>query len=106
VFGVQVSGWIAFLNTETRHLKPGSCRGSARASFNNARECLSPRHSVETLIRGTPADARREVLEILEAFAGNLHVIIGTGDQVGRETPAENLQAMIEAAKRAARTGA
>jgi len=53
-------------------------------------------HTVETLIRGTPADVRREVREIREAFCGNPRVIIGTGDQVGRETPEENLIAMIE----------
>jgi len=57
-------------------------------------------HTVETLIRGTPDDARREVREILEAFRGNPRVIVGTGDQVGRETPEENLRAMIEEAKR------
>ena len=57
-------------------------------------------HTVETLIRGRPADARREVREILEAFRGNPRVIIGTGDQVGRETPEENLHAMIEEATR------
>jgi hypothetical protein len=54
-------------------------------------------HTVETLIRGSPADARREVAEILEAFAGTRRVIVGTGDQVGLETPAENVRAMIEA---------
>jgi len=57
-------------------------------------------HTVETLIRGTPNDARREVREILEAFRGNPRVIVGTGDQVGRETPAENLRAMIEEAQK------
>jgi len=56
-------------------------------------------HTVETLIRGTPEDVRREVREVLEAFAGNPRVIVGTGDQVGRETPEENLHAMIEEAK-------
>jgi uroporphyrinogen-III decarboxylase len=56
-------------------------------------------HTVETLIRGTPDDVRREVREIREAFHGNPRVIIGTGDQVGRETPEENLVAMIEAGK-------
>ena len=56
-------------------------------------------HTVETLIRGTPADVRREVLEILEAFKGNNRFIVGTGDQVGRETPEENLCAMIEQVK-------
>ena len=56
-------------------------------------------HTVNTLIRGTPDDVRREVLEVLEAFAGNPRVILGTGDQVGRETPEENLHAMIEAGR-------
>lgn len=56
-------------------------------------------HTVETLIRGKPADVRREVREILDAFAGNPRVIVGTGDQVGRETPEENIRAMIEEAK-------
>ena len=42
---------------------------------------------------------RREVREIREAFCANPRVIIGTGDQVGRETPEENLWAMIEEGK-------
>ena len=58
-------------------------------------------HTVETLIRGGPADVRREAGEVLEAFAGNPRVILGTGDQVGRETPAENLAAMVEAGRAA-----
>lgn len=57
-------------------------------------------HTVETLIRGTEADVRREVREVLTAFAGNPRLILGTGDQVGRETPEENLHAMIDEAKR------
>jgi len=57
-------------------------------------------HTVETLIRGNTADVRREVREVREAFAGNPRVILGTGDQVGRETPEENLYAMIDEAKK------
>ena len=56
-------------------------------------------HTVETLIRGTEADVRREVREVWEAFRGTNRVIIGTGDQVGRETPEENLHAMIDEAR-------
>ncbi len=56
-------------------------------------------HTVETLIRGGPADVRREVNEICDAFEGNPRVIVGTGDQVGRETPEENIRAMIEAVR-------
>lgn len=57
-------------------------------------------HTIETLIRGVPEDARREVKEIKTAFSGSPRLIIGTGDQVGRETPEENLWAMIEEAKK------
>jgi len=57
-------------------------------------------HTVETLIRGTEDDARREVGEVWEAFKHTPRVIFGTGDQVGRETPEENLHAMINEAKR------
>ncbi|MDD5704994.1 MAG: uroporphyrinogen decarboxylase family protein [Kiritimatiellae bacterium] len=57
-------------------------------------------HTVETLIRGTPEDVRREVVEIKTAFADSSRCIIGTGDQVGRETPEENLVAMVMEAKR------
>ena len=53
-------------------------------------------HTVETLIRGNPEDVRREVREIREAFAGSNRLIIGTGDQVGKETPDENIYAMLE----------
>jgi len=56
-------------------------------------------HTVETLIRGNPDDVRREVREVLKAFDGNPRVIVGTGDQVGRETPEENIRAMIQEAK-------
>lgn len=52
-------------------------------------------HTVETLIRGKPEDVRREVVEIKTAFAGSPRVIIGTGDQVGKETPEENIYTMV-----------
>lgn len=59
-------------------------------------------HTVETLIRGTPADVRREVEQILEQWGPDRRrLILGTGDQVGRETPEENLRAMIEAGRSA-----
>jgi uroporphyrinogen-III decarboxylase len=59
-------------------------------------------HTVETLIRGTPAAVEREVLEILAAFDGphRNRLIVGTGDQVGWETPDDNIWAMIETVKR------
>ena len=57
-------------------------------------------HTVETLLRGKPADVEREVLEILEVFHDSPRLIVGTGDQVGGDTPEENIRAMIETARR------
>lgn len=57
-------------------------------------------HTVNTLIRGKEKEVRKEVQEIIDAFKNNPRVIVGTGDQVGGETPEENLHAMIDEAKR------
>jgi hypothetical protein len=57
-------------------------------------------HTVETLIRGTPDDVRREVEGILRDWGPDRRrLILGTGDQVGRETPDANIQAMVEAGR-------
>lgn len=53
-------------------------------------------HTVDTLIRGTPSDVRHEVTEIIKAFEGSSRLIVGTGDQVGAETPEENIYTMID----------
>ena len=61
-------------------------------------------HTVETLIRGTPADVRREVEEIFRQWGPDKRrLILGTGDQVGAETPDENIRAMIDAGRRLGR---
>ncbi len=57
-------------------------------------------HTVDTLMRGSARDVRREVREIAETFAGEPRLIIGTGDQVARDTPEENLHAMVEEGRR------
>lgn len=58
-------------------------------------------HTVETLIRGTPADVEREVEEIFEQWGPDRRrLILGTGDQVGRETADENIEAMIKSGRR------
>lgn len=56
-------------------------------------------HTIDTLIRGTAEDVRSEVREIKQAAAetGSMHrLIIGTGDQVGAETPESHIMAMLE----------
>jgi hypothetical protein len=58
-------------------------------------------HTVETLIRGTPDDVQREVGEIFAQWGPDRRrLILGTGDQVGAETPDENIRAMIDAGRK------
>lgn len=58
-------------------------------------------HTVNTLIRGTPADVEREVGEIFAQWGSDKRrLILGTGDQVGVETPEENIAALIAAGRR------
>lgn len=73
-----------------------------RAALNGETTMNGNVHTVETLIRGTPLDVRDEVRQIAEVFAGEPRLVIGTGDQVGRETPEENLHAMVEEGRRCA----
>ncbi len=76
----------------------------AAAKLLNGRTTMNGNvHTIETLIRGTEHEVRREVREILEAFADNPRVIVGSGDQVGRETPEENLHAMVDEVKTSGR---
>ena len=70
--------------------------GEARTALGDRTTFNGNVHTVETLIYGSPRDVRTQVLEILEAFEGSPRLIVGTGDQVGAETPDENIRAMIE----------
>ncbi len=81
------------VNTEA-DLRDVRARLQERVTFNGNV------HTVETLIRGTPEDAIREVQQIKRAFKGSNRLIIGTGDQVGAETREDVLMAMIEEGKR------
>ena len=58
-------------------------------------------HTVETLIRGSADDVRREVEELFAHWGpDHRRLIVGTGDQVGGETPEENIAMLIETARR------
>jgi len=64
-------------------------------------------HTVETLIRGGPDAVSLQVEEILDRWGvPPSRLILGTGDQVGRETPEENIAAMIETGRRLGRAAA
>lgn len=50
-----------------------------------------------TLLNGTPDDVRRETLEVLDSARGNCRgFLLGSGDDIPRDTPFENIDAMVE----------
>ena len=56
-------------------------------------------HTTEVMLRGTPDDVRRESKKCIDDAAEGGGFILSTGDQCGRDTPFENIQAMIETAR-------
>ena len=56
-------------------------------------------HTTEVMLKGTPDDVRRASRQAIDDAAEGGGFILSTGDQCGRDTPDENLRAMIETAR-------
>ena len=56
-------------------------------------------HTTEVLLRGTPADVTRAACQAMRDAGEGGRFILSTGDQCGRDTPDENLRAMIDTAR-------
>jgi uroporphyrinogen decarboxylase len=56
-------------------------------------------HTTEVMLRGTPDDVRHAARQAIRDGAAGGRFILSTGDQCGRDTPDENLFAMIETAR-------
>ena len=56
-------------------------------------------HTTDVMLRGTPETVRRAGVEAMRAAGKGGGFILSTGDQCPRETPEENLFAMVETAK-------
>ncbi|MDI7276352.1 MAG: uroporphyrinogen decarboxylase family protein [Anaerolineae bacterium] len=54
-------------------------------------------HTTRVMLHGTPQDVRRESLKAILAAGQRGGFILSTGDQCGRDTPDENILAMVEA---------
>jgi len=57
-------------------------------------------HTTEVMLKGTPDDVRRACEEAIDAAAAGGGFILSTGDQCGRDTPFDNIHAMVETARR------
>ena len=56
-------------------------------------------HTTAVMLRGTPDDVARASRAAIAAAAAGGRFILSTGDQCGRDTPDENLRAMVETAR-------
>jgi len=56
-------------------------------------------HTTEVMLRGTPDDVRRASRRAIDDAADGGGFILSTGDQCGRDTPDENILAMIDTAR-------
>lgn len=56
-------------------------------------------HTTETMLKGSATDVRAASRKAIDDAGAGGGFILSTGDQCGRDTPDENLQAMIETAR-------
>jgi uroporphyrinogen decarboxylase len=56
-------------------------------------------HTTTTMLRGTPADVIAASRKAIDDAAAGGRFILSTGDQCGRDTPFENLEAMVDTAR-------
>ena len=56
-------------------------------------------HTTEVMLLGTPRDVERAARDCITAAARNGGFVLSTGDQCGRDTPDENIFALVRAAR-------
>ncbi|MBI4977930.1 MAG: hypothetical protein HZC28_10620 [Spirochaetes bacterium] len=56
-------------------------------------------HTTEVMLKGTVDDVIRESKKCIDDAATGGRFVLSTGDQCGRDTPFENLHAMVETAR-------
>lgn len=56
-------------------------------------------HTTEVMLHGAPERVRLEAVEAMRAAGRGGGFVLSTGDQCGRETPDENIHAVVEAAR-------
>jgi len=78
----------------------GDCDlGRAKREFGDKISLMGNLHTTEVMLRGSAEDVRRASRKAIDDAAEGGGFILSTGDQCGRDTPDENIYAMIETAR-------
>ena len=67
-----------------------------KQSFGSRLALMGNLHTTQTMLFGSPTEVRRACLEAILAGGENGGFILSTGDQCGRDTPDENIHAMVD----------
>lgn len=70
-----------------------------KREFGNKVSLMGNLHTTEVMLMGTPKKVAEESKKAIDAAAEGGGFILSTGDQCGRDTPEENIFAMIETAR-------
>jgi uroporphyrinogen decarboxylase len=78
----------------------GDCDlAECKQKFGHKLALMGNLHTTGVMLRGSVADVRRESLKAILVAGANGGFVLSTGDQCGRDTPFENIFAMVKVAK-------
>jgi uroporphyrinogen decarboxylase len=78
----------------------GDCDlGEIKRSFGGRLGLMGNLHTTSVMLFGSVKDVRRESLKAIRAAGENGGFILSTGDQCGRDTPDDNIRAMVSVAR-------
>lgn len=82
------------------HQPMGDCNlAKVKKEFGEKIGLMGNLHTTEVMLKGTPEDVRDASKRAIDDAAAGGGFILSTGDQCGRDTPDENIYAMIEVAR-------
>ena len=99
---VRISAEETDLNSinPLEHPPMGDCElARVKKEFGRKLSLMGNLHTTNVMLRGTPDDVRAASKKAIDDAAEGGGFILSTGDQCGRDTPFENLYAMIETAR-------
>jgi uroporphyrinogen decarboxylase len=78
----------------------GDCDlAKVKREFGSRISLMGNLHTTEVMLRGSGQKVAEESRKAIDAAAEGGGFILSTGDQCGRDTPEENIRAMVEAAR-------